>query len=213
MGSMARLSHIFDCGRFSSLDRLLSVTAVVLKFCQMLRDKVHCGESSNSCDLKAEAEQLWILECQRVVVAGKSFKHWQNQLDLFQDESGVWRCRGRIQKAAVLYSTKHQVLLHKDHHLSVLLVRSAHIRVLHNGVKDTLTELRSRFWIVKGRNFIKKIINQFLAWRRHEGKPYNAPPPPPLPDFRVVEAPPFSFTGVDFAGPRYVKSGTNMKKV
>lgn len=212
-GNTAKLSHIMDCGNYSSLKRLLSVTALVMKFGRMLLDKVRCGGQTKSRDLKAAAEHLWILECQQVVVADKSFKHWRSQFNLFQDESGVWRCRGRIQNAAVPYSTKHPILLHKDHHLSVLLVRSAHNRVIHNGVKETLTELRSRFWIVKGRNFIKKVIHQCLVCRRHEGKPYRAPPPPPLPDFRVAEAPPFTFTGVDFAGPLYVKGDLSTKKV
>ena len=47
----------------------------------------------------------------------------------------------------------------------------------------------------------------------HEGKPYNTPRPPPLPSFRVEEAPPFSFTGVDFAGPLYIKSIDGTQKV
>ena len=38
-----------------------------------------------------------------------------------------------------------------------------------------------------------------------EGQPYSVPPPPPLPTYRVEEAPPFSVTGVDFAGPLLVK--------
>ena len=38
-----------------------------------------------------------------------------------------------------------------------------------------------------------------------EGRPYRPPPPPPLPDFQVKMGPPFAHTGVDFAGPLYVK--------
>ena len=155
---------------------------------------------------------MWILENQRELVADKSFKHWQNQFDLFQDENGVWRCRGRIQNATVPYSTKYPILVYKDHHLAVLLVRNAHSRVLHNGVKETLTELRAKFWIVQGRSFIKKIIHQCHVCRRHEGRSYHVPPPPPLPAFRVEEAPPFSFTGIDFAGPLYVKMDSGTKK-
>ncbi len=82
--------------------------------------------------------------------------------------------------------------------------------ILHNG---TLAELLSRFWIVKGRNFVKSIIHQCPVCRRHEGKPYSAPPPPPLPMFPVEEAPPFSFTGVDFVGPLYVRNDGTSKKV
>ena len=34
------------------------------------------------------------------------------------------------------------------------------------------------------------------------------PTPPPLPEFRVQQEPPFTFTGVDFAGPVYIKLGS-----
>ena len=98
---------------------------------------------------------------------------------------------------------------HKAHHFTKLLIKKAHDRVLHNGVRETLTELRSKFWIVKGRNLVKSIIRQCQICRRHEGRPCSAPPAPPLPPFRVEEAPPFSFTGVDFAGPVYVRSDSD----
>lgn len=72
----------------------------------------------------------------------------------------MWRCRGRIQNANVPYSTKHPALLHKDHHFTKLLFRKAHVRILHSGVKDTLAELRTNFWIVKGRSLVKSFIHQ-----------------------------------------------------
>jgi len=45
------------------------------------------------------------------------------------------------------------------------------------------------------------------------GKPYQAPEPPPLPKVRVMEAPPFTVTGVDFAGALYVRDGKEEEKV
>ena len=42
--------------------------------------------------------------------------------------------------------------------------------------------------------------------RRLEGRPYVAPPPPSLPEFRVKEEPPFTYVGIDFVGPLYVKN-------
>ena len=107
----------------------------------------------------------------------------------------------------------HPILLHKDHWLSTLFTRRSHERVLHNGVKETLTELRSRFWIVKGRSFIKKLIRQCVVCRRFEGKSYVGPPPPPLPAFRLKEAPPFTHTGVDYAGPLFIKTEDPAKEV
>ena len=60
-----------------------------------------------------------------------------------------------------------------------------------------------------GRSLNRSIIHNCVVCRRHEGQPLHAPPPPPLPApplpaFRVNEAPPFSYTGVDYAGPLFV---------
>ena len=84
---------------------------------------------------------------------------------------------------------------------------------MHGGVKATLTELRSQFWILKGRSFVKQLLRKCNVCKRFEGKPYHAPQPPPLPQFRVERSPPFMHTGVDFAEPLYVKrdSGTTSK--
>lgn len=211
-GTASRLSQMIDCKKFGSFERLISTTALVLKFCRILLSKVRRNNIEESCDLNAEAEHRWILECQKLAVSDKKFEHWKKQLDLFQDESRVWRCRGRIENAAVPFSTKYPALLHKDHPFTSLLVWKAHGQVLHNGVKETLTELRSRFWIIKGRSLVKKLIQQCRLCRRHEGKPYSAPRPPPLPLFRVEQAPPFTFTGCDFAGPLYIKCESGQKK-
>ena len=207
------LRNIFNCEDFSSIDRLLRVTALVLKFCRLLRTKTCPDAAASVHDDDVNAEERWISECQRGLVTDKKFKYWQKQFELFQDKNGLWRCGGRIQNAAVPYSTKHPILLPKGHHLTLLFVRKAHERVLHNGVKETLMELWSQFWIVKGRSFVKHVLHQCQVCRRHEGKPYNTPQPPPLPSFRVEEAPPFSFTGVDFAGPLYIKSVDGTQKV
>ncbi len=104
-------------------------------------------------------------------------------------------------------------MLTSGHHFTTLLVRRAHERVIHNGVKETLTDIRSKFWIVKGRSFVRRILHQCVVCRRHVGRPYSTPLPPPLSASRVQEAPPFSFTGVDFAGPLFTKCDAGTQKV
>ena len=103
---------------------------------------------------------------------------------------------------------RHPIFLPHDHHLTTLLVRRAHKRVLHNGVKDTLTEVRLRYWVVKGRSLVKRIVRECVICKRYEGRPCLGPPSPPLPDFRVTKEPPFTHTGVDFAGPLHIKTAT-----
>ena len=91
--------------------------------------------------------------------------------------------------------------------MTTLIVKRAHVIILHNGVKETLTQIRSQYWIVKGRSFVRMIIHKCTVCRKFEGRPYTAPPPPPLPKFRVTEEPPFTYMGVDFASLFYVCSG------
>ncbi len=53
-----------------------------------------------------------------------------------------------------------------------------------------------------------------MECRLLEGKPYNAPATAALPNFRVSEAPPFSSTGVNYAGPLFVKGNNGeMEKI
>ena len=111
-----------------------------------------------------------------------------------------------MSKSCLSLAAQNPVLLDKGHHLTVLLVRDAHCRVLHNGVKETLAELRSEYWLVKGRQFIRKLIYACTICKRQEGKPCRGNPPPPLPEFSVQQSRPFQTTGINFAGPFFVKA-------
>ena len=111
-------------------------------------------------------------------------------------------------KADLPSSIKHPILLDEGHHNTSLIVQDSHKRVMHGGAKLTLTELRERFWIVQGRQFVRKLLYKCVICRKLERRPYQAPLSPPLPEFRVKECPPFAYTGVDFVGPLYVKNHT-----
>lgn len=203
------IRQIMKCEDYSDLSRLFRVTANVLKFVKLLKDKVKAvdveEEPLEPHDELAEAERLWIIESQASLTQDKLFDTWRRQFNLFVDANNIWRCGGRLGNADLDYSTKFPVLLSRGHHLTTLIVKDAHSRVQHNGVKETLTEVRSKYWIVKGRSLIRSIIYKCTICRRFEGRPFHGPPPPPLPPFRVREEPPFSCTAVDFAGPLYVK--------
>ena len=206
------VSEILSCEAYSSLQSLLRITALVLKAVKRFKGEPNDCLSPSPQELTS-AERLWVIESQKLLVNDKHFKQWQKQLGLFEDETGVLRCRGRIQNATVPYTTKHPSLLCKNHHFTLLIVRRAHEAVLHNSVRETLAEIRAKFWIVKGRSFVRSVIHRCHICRRYEGKSYGAPPPPPLPSFRVEEAPPFTFLGVDFAGPLFIKGTTGSRKV
>ena len=154
----------------------------------------------------ADAEKLWILSVQRTLVKEKQFSSWQKKLRLFHDEQGILRCNGRLSNAHISYSTKYPILLPRNNHLTTLIVREAHERVGHDGVKEVLVEIRRKFWVVRGRSLVSFIIHRCVLCRKFEGLPYQGPPPPPLPEFRLREHPPFTYMGVDFAGPIHVRT-------
>jgi len=203
------IGNIMDCTRFSTLGKLLRVTAYVNRFCRILKAKIQQQNISMQATLGASemqvAESLWIKEAQACLKTNDMFQTWKHQFGLFLEE-GVWRCKGRLGKADMSYASRYPALLPKEHPLSVLIVKDTHWKVMHNGVKETLTQIRSKYWIVKGRQFVRKVIHHCFVCRRLEGQPYDSPPPPPLPEFRAKELPPFSYTGVDFAGPLYIKT-------
>ena len=205
------LECVIECDRFSSSTKLYRVTALVLKFIQMLQRKVDSPELTGA-DL-VKAEEIWIQEAQKMLAEEKKFPVLKKEFGLFLDERKLWRCGGRLQNADLPYAAKHPILLSKTHHLTRLLIREAHIRVQHNGVRETLTEVRSKFWIICGRSVVRMVIHKCVTCKRFEGRPYHTPRQPPLPDFRVTESPPFTYTGVDFAGPMFVRIKESSQKI
>jgi hypothetical protein len=207
-------SAAIDIQRYSSLNQLLLVTVYTLKFLAIVELSVRENRSMAEVSTMVkelpvsidEAEYIWIKEVQNQLYKDKNFQKWKAQLRLFADELGIWRCGGRLANADLPYQTKRPILLPGRHHFTVLVIRRAHERVFHNGVKETLNEMRARFWILKGRANVRKLIHQCVLCRRLEGQAYAAPQMPPLPYFRVTEEPPFTYTGIDFAGPLFVKS-------
>ena len=97
------LSQIFRCEDFSPYNHMTSVTALVLKLCHLLRCRVNLKVTEIPFKKKLKAEELWISESQKCLTGHNRFKQWKVQFDLFRDEKGIWRGRGRIQNAVVPY--------------------------------------------------------------------------------------------------------------
>ena len=70
------------------------------------------------------------------------FKTWGHQFGLFL-EDGIWQCKGRLENVEVFIF--HKVPYVVGERTAVLVVEDAHQRVMHNGVKETLTEVRSKY--------------------------------------------------------------------
>ena len=202
------VSNVIDIDKFSSLDRLLRVTAYMKRFVRNLKRKKEGKElDTGRLDVGEleEAERVWILDRQKNLKGSVSFKKLVENLGVVE-VNDVMVCRGRLANSDLNMEAKFPILLPRDDKFSELIVLDCHERALHSKDRGTLSEFRSRFWVTRGRQYLKKLIKNCFTCRKFEGKSYNLPPTAMLPEFRVTEAPPFSNSGVDFAGPLYVKS-------
>ena len=210
------MTKIINPERYSSLHRLFRVTALVLKFISRLRGRVSGVESQSPSDAILtrsdlhEARLSWIKDSQSHLQEDKKFPTLKCQLNLFTDIDGVWRCGGRMSNSCLSLSEQNPIVLDRRDHLAELLVMDAHKRVLHNGIREMLTKLRSRYRLVRRRQFVWKILHKCIVCRKTEGSHCQGIPPPPLPEFRVRPSRPFQTTGVDLAGPLYMKASTSV---
>ena len=214
------LDCIIPLKGFSSLQRLVRVTAYVLRFVSNLKRKNEKKELTDE-DLKQEeierARELWIREMQGSVLNDEKFDQVKVSLSLYKDDKGILRCGGRLKNAPIPFNARFPIFLPRSSHFTNLVINECHLKVLHNGVRETLTELRSCFWVVKGRQAVKTVIGKSSVCKKIEGRSYAVPRSPPLPEFRLSDEFAFSRVGVDFAGPMYVKDifakGGGMNKV
>jgi len=135
------------------------------------------------------------------------------QLRLFLDKEGSIRCGGRIHNAPLTELAKFPYLIPPKHPFTALVVSSVHSSMYHTGVIGTLTAVRQSYWIPAGRQYVKALLHRCVTCKKHSGKPYSAPDPPPLPKTRTRDAPPFTITGIDFTGALYVRQDSNEIKV
>ena len=128
----------------------------------------------------------------------------------FVDSSGLLRVGGRIKNSPWSYSHKHPLIIHGKHYLTKLIIRSEHLRLLHAGPSHLTSSLSIRYHIVGGHKVIRSITRACVICRRDSAKTQQQMLGQ-LPIERTTPGPVFDTTGVDYAGPVYLKSGSVRK--
>nr|XP_015929831.1 uncharacterized protein LOC107456473 [Parasteatoda tepidariorum] len=99
---------------------------------------------------------------------------------------------------------KHPILLAGHDNFAELIIRKCHERTGHAGLSETLTDLRERFFVLKGRPRVKTLIGKCNLCKILRTKPATQNMAS-LPLDRGREAFPFEVTGIDYLGPLYTK--------
>ena len=124
------------------------------------------------------------------------------QLNLFLDENGIMRSRGRVAKNISLdFNAINPIVCHKDSWLTKLIIRDTHEKCKHMGANATINALRQGgFWIPRVRQAVFTELKTCRQCKVINAKAFKYPSPTALPSDRVNLVRPFNTIGIDFTG-------------
>ncbi len=206
-----------DALQFSSYCEFLEATA---RFLQGAAD----GTESLSADDIEKAELSILRQCQKhdfleeftLLKGGKDIPAHSRLIKLapeYDRELDLIRVGGRLRRCDTLSDdVLHPIVLSPNNPVVKLLIKHYDAQLHHPGAGRVYAELRRKFWILRGREAIKKYQRSCLDCTKWRGKPMiprmSDLPPSNLRLFR----PPFYSTGVDCFGPLVVKVGRRTEK-
>ncbi|XP_011858694.1 PREDICTED: uncharacterized protein LOC105556221 [Vollenhovia emeryi] len=125
-------------------------------------------------------------------------------LNAVMDEEGIIRMKSKIVQRDDGYPFRYPIVLLGENHVTRLLIEQSHVSLKHSNVSTMLSHLREEYWIIHGRRVARSVVRKCVICTRQRAKPLEVAPAP-LPRDRVRDARIFEVTGVDFAGPVYLK--------
>ena len=124
----------------------------------------------------------------------------------FLDYDKLLRVGGRQQNSKLSYSNQHPLIIHGKLPVTKLIIHSEHQRLLHAGPTLLTASLCHRYHITRCRKTICSITRGCITCRRTSARP-QPQMLGQLPIERINPGPVFNQTGVDYAGPVYIKYG------
>lgn len=207
--------NLFPFDRFSSLTRMSRTMAYVLRFihnCRINKEQRHLGILSQEETNTAFDKLVQIAQFESFP---KEMSHLSKNMPVekksrllslspFLDNKQIARVGGRLKYSPYVFEKKHPALLSSKHHLTYLVFRHEHYKLLHLGPQALLAAVRETIWATSGKNLAKKIVRECVVCCRYKPK-INNPLMGNLPVHRISPSPPFDKTGVDYAGPFIIK--------
>ena len=132
---------------------------------------------------------------QKCVIFSEKFKQKFQALQLFLDKDNLYHVRNRFDNEKMLFGGIYPVFLPQSL-LTNLIILEAHRKVPHAGVNATLTEIRSRYWICRERQIVKRLLRNCVVCKREHKKPLIGPTPGKLPSLRLIQTYPLKTQGL-----------------
>ena len=207
-----------DFCKFSSWNKLISVVTMLFVFIRVALKHINY-------DAPSKARQFIIKKIQHECYSdeikflsspsSKNIPVLVNQLNLFLDDNGILRSRGRINKT--LYydiNVLNPILLPSNHHVTSLIIKDFHVRCKHLGLQTTINMIRTNgFWIPRARQVVKKTLSDCFICRKFNAFSFEYPKMTDMTKSQMNLVRPFLHTGVDYTGPLHVLENGSSKKM
>ncbi|XP_046735027.1 uncharacterized protein LOC124404737 [Diprion similis] len=202
--------------RFSSLTKLLRITALCLNFTKKLSGNLNSSPAALITSEEVENSRLFWVKATQAVYFPEELALLRRQGQLspsnplckltpFIDSDGVLRVGGRLDNAELSYDVKHPAILPRSSRFSELIIADAHQQTKHGDTQSTLAFIRRLYWIIGGRAPVKSHILRCVVCARQRGiRAHQLMGQLRL--ARVTPSRPFSHTGIDYAGPLTLKT-------
>ncbi|XP_072389317.1 uncharacterized protein [Diabrotica undecimpunctata] len=191
-------------GYFSQYLKTLRMCAWIFRFLHNSRNKDRLR--GHLCSEEIDRAEIFVLR----IVQKESFCDKNDKLlcgmDVYKDDDDLIRLKSRISNRSDCKSFLFPIVLPAKHFLVNQLIFREHLKSCHSRTQGLMSRLRQNYWILGGRRTIKSAISNCVVCKRQNAKPFIVSAPP-LPVDRVRDANAFEITGVDFAGPLYLRTG------
>jgi len=112
---------------------------------------------------------------------------------------------GRLNNSDMVDKLKHPVVLPAVHKVTLMIFEKYHQEFLHTGPQLLFSEVRRLYWPLLGRVTARSVVWHCVQCMKTQPR-FNHSMMAALPKDRVQSTRPFTVTGVDFAGPIYIRS-------
>lgn len=206
--------------KYSSFNKLKRIVAYCIRFINLKKTRqkgtltVQELEQATISIIKLVQQQAFNKEIEDLR-KGKEVNKKSKLLSLrpFLDEHGLLRVGGRIPNADIHLDQRHPWLLPSKHHITTILLREEHKKLLHCGPEQLLSTIRLRYWPLSGRHEARKITRNCWECFRQKPQPLEAVMAN-LPKDRLRGfVRPFTITGVDYAGPIQIREGKRRGRI
>ncbi|XP_059049504.1 uncharacterized protein LOC131844595 [Achroia grisella] len=187
---------------FNQYHKIVRLVAKLLRLHPRIRKTYNVNSKYISYEEYLHAERILIKMIQKENYSEKC--NIEKKLSTIKEE-GIVKVKTRLDYSGEDKDFIHPILLPRNNIIIQRMVEERHRKLNHAGTQTLLTDIRNSYWITGVRRLVKNVVSKCIICKRYKAKHYQVPEPP-LPADRLKTAAPFEVTGIDLAGPLFLKS-------